>query len=77
QPRLTHRHGRPHPRRPLPTTPRTIMTATQSDRKVTHSNISRADQTRTITKPKTVIDIAHDITNPHFRFLAQFYVWGH
>jgi transposase len=25
QPRITHRHGRPHPRRPLPTTPRTIM----------------------------------------------------
>jgi hypothetical protein len=25
QPRSTHRHGQPHPRRPLPTTPRTIM----------------------------------------------------
>ena|GEM_PF-1213535 len=25
QPRLTHRHGRPHPRRPLPTTPRTTL----------------------------------------------------
>ena len=25
QPRLTHRHGRPHPRRPLPTTSRTTM----------------------------------------------------
>ena len=25
QPRSTDRHGRPHPRRPLPTTPRTIM----------------------------------------------------
>jgi hypothetical protein len=25
QPRLTHRHGRPHPKRTLPTTPRTTM----------------------------------------------------
>jgi len=33
EPRVAHRHGRPHPRRPLPTTPRTIM-------KITHGNVS-------------------------------------
>ncbi len=36
QPRRTDRHGRPHPRRPLPTTPRTIM------KRRTHRNVRRA-----------------------------------
>ncbi len=32
QPRVTDRHGRPHPRWPLPTTPRTIMKSTHRNR---------------------------------------------
>jgi protein-L-isoaspartate O-methyltransferase len=37
---------------------------------------SERDQTRTTTNPETVADIAHDITNPDFRFLIQLHIRG-
>jgi protein-L-isoaspartate(D-aspartate) O-methyltransferase len=37
---------------------------------------SERDQTRTTTDPGTVATIAHDVTNPDFRFLAQLHIPG-
>jgi protein-L-isoaspartate O-methyltransferase len=37
---------------------------------------SERDQTRTTTDPRTVATIAHDVTNPDFRFLAQLHIRG-
>jgi protein-L-isoaspartate(D-aspartate) O-methyltransferase len=37
---------------------------------------SERDQTRTTTDPGTVATIAHDVTNPDFRFLAQLHIRG-